>query len=148
MAVSFSLRAHPLGGLSCRDHRKVDLGVSGSIEVVREDVQRDMRDDLRDLAIRETSTPDTCELLIADAAAALEHGHRELQCCRQETTAQSAAQCQVSLEHARRLCHRPHHVGHDAELLLDSLEVPANTVVSCLQDGFDSAHTLVAPDLR
>jgi hypothetical protein len=79
MAVSFSLRAHPLGGLSCRDHRKVDLGVSGSIEVVREDVQRHVRDDLGDFAVRETSIPDTRELLVADAAAALKDGHRDLE---------------------------------------------------------------------
>ena len=57
---------------------KIDLGISSSIEIVREHVQRDVRDDLRDLGVRKPAVR-TRELFVADSAVALENGRREAQ---------------------------------------------------------------------
>ena len=66
--------------LICCDSRKVDVGLRRSIEVVREHVQCNVRDDLRNLSIGKACLADACELLIADATAAFDYCSRELEC--------------------------------------------------------------------
>ena len=50
-----------------------------SIEVVREDVQRHVRDDFRNLAVGVAGGADTREVLVANIPATIEDGARELE---------------------------------------------------------------------
>src|SRR4029450_2340726 len=65
--------------LACRHQRKVDVGLRRSIEVVREDVQRHVRDDFRNLAIGVAGGADSREVLVANIPATIEDGARKLE---------------------------------------------------------------------
>ena len=65
--------------LACRHQRKVDVGLRRSIEVVREDVQRHVRDDFRNLTIGVADGADTREILIANIPTTIDDGSRELE---------------------------------------------------------------------
>ena len=58
--------SHQLAG---RDPWKIDLGLGSAIEVVREDVEPDVRDDLGYLGIGETSRANMLESLVGDRAS-------------------------------------------------------------------------------
>src|SRR5213075_1504399 len=56
---------------------EVDYGLRNAVEVVGENVKRDVRDDRRDVGVVVAGGADFGEVVIADAAAFRVHGQRE-----------------------------------------------------------------------
>ena len=66
--------------LTRRDSWEINVGLGSAIEIVREYVQRDMRDDLNDLSIGKTRCANAIKIVVTDAATTLDDRSGELQC--------------------------------------------------------------------
>src|ERR671919_3251088 len=61
------------------DARELDVGVGKAVEVVGQRVERDVGDDLGELAVAVAGRADLVEVLVGDLAALLEHRAGEAQ---------------------------------------------------------------------